>query len=648
MDEQKKHRSGRKFEDDNVIDVEDNLSHYDDEELSETEVQEEEYTPEPPKRRNNSLVAGVVLASLAVVGGGYYYLEHVKPQQAQSSTSQASTSQSTTTQASSSTPVASSSAASSSAASSTTPESTSGAGESSSASTSQAVNSESSAESSTATSSQAGTETSSESATPPEASTTVASESTAETTSSGVDVTVNNPPKTTLDAVNSGTSDLVNGMVQSADNIAGHVVGGIDAAVGSESSEAASTEGAAATSSETSASESAGASSSTNTSDTASTDTASTDASTQATPDTNSESAASSVASETTSPSEATSTAESTSQETSLPSSIPSTEVLVNNEVQSALSKASAEMNQLQSQLQNQAQEIEQLKGQLQEALHLNRQVSNQIGSAPSLQSLSQPLVMAEVIHLYNSASYEVQIAGNVEKAKRILNMAHNSVSSTKDAAFNNLANAIAADINVLNNSKGVNVELLFQGTSQLQTLLDQVRFVSPDLQPQAATMTEVASTSSTDTSSTQESAESSWFDRAYDTTSQWAGQAYDALASDIGGLIKVEKLSNPDLGIIPVDQVQMVRNNLKQDVRIAQDAMLKQDDGLWKSSLQNVLDNVQKYYDPSDERMESLLTLIKQLQDLSVKPELPELKFTKEAIEQTSRELETSAPVKY
>ena len=185
---------------------------------------------------------------------------------------------------------------------------------------------------------------------------------------------------------------------------------------------------------------------------------------------------------------------------------------------------------------------------------------------------------------------------------------------------------------------------------TQLQGLLEQVRFISPDLQPQvSSTQVVPASEANPESSSaSQAAAESSWFDRAYDTTAQWAGQAYDALSSDIGGLIKVEKLSNPDLGIIPVDQVQLIRNNLKQDVRIAQDAMLKQEEGVWKTSLQSVLDNVLRYYDPQDERMETLVTLIKQLQDLSVKPELPELKFTKEAIEQTSRELKTPSPVQY
>ena len=322
----------------------------------------------------------------------------------------------------------------------------------------------------------------------------------------------------------------------------------------------------------------------------------------------------------------------------------------VSQEVHTALNKTSTELNQLQAQLQTQAQEIEQLKGQLQEALQLNRQVSDQIGAAPTLQSLSYPLVLSEVIHLYNSASYEVQIAGNVEKATRILQLAHNTALNAKDPIFNNLANGISADINVLNSSKGVNIDLLFQATTQLQGLLEQVRFISPDLQPQvSSTQVVPASEANPESSSaSQAAAESSWFDRAYDTTAQWAGQAYDALSSDIGGLIKVEKLSNPDLGIIPVDQVQLIRNNLKQDVRIAQDAMLKQEEGVWKTSLQSVLDNVLRYYDPQDERMETLVTLIKQLQDLSVKPELPELKFTKEAIEQTSRELKTPSPVQY
>ena len=68
MDEQNKPRSDRKFDDENVIDVEDNLSQYD-EELSESEALDEEYIPAPPKRRNG-LVAGVVLASLAVVASG--------------------------------------------------------------------------------------------------------------------------------------------------------------------------------------------------------------------------------------------------------------------------------------------------------------------------------------------------------------------------------------------------------------------------------------------------------------------------------------------------------------------------------------------------------------------------------------------------
>ena len=610
MDEQNKPRSDRKFDDENVIDVEDNLSQYD-EELPESDALDEEYIPAPPKRRNG-LVAGVVLASLAVVGGGaYYYLDQAKPQEPTSSSVGASSTSSTTP---ASTSVSSSTAASTSSTSTTPSESTDSA---------------------------------------------VVVSPSADTTHSNVDSTgsrsdmtsaseVASAPKTTLEAVHNGTSDLVAGVTQSAGQVAGQVVDSIDAAVNPTNTEQAAAN--ESTASESAVNESTEQSAEPTAKDSAAAEPSTSEAAaaesmTQSTePSTND-----SVATEP-STSEAT-VAESnadTSASVTPPDVIP---MAVSSEVQSALSKASTELNQLQSQLHNQAQEIEQLKGQLQEALHLNRQVSDQLGSTQSLQSLSHPLVLAEVIHLYNSASYEVQIAGNVEKAKRILHLAHSTALNAKDAAFNNLANGISADINVLNSSKGVNIDLLFQATTQLQSLLEQVRFISPDLQPQASNSpaTQDTSTVSADGSaSTEAAAESSWFDRAYDTTAQWAGQAYNALSSDIGGLIKVEKLSNPDLGIIPVDQVQVIRNNLKQDVRIAQDAMLKQEEGIWKTSLQNVLDNVYRYYDPNDERMETLVTLIKQLLDLSVKPDLPELKFTKEAIEQTSRELNTPAPAKY
>ena len=625
MDEQNKPRSGRKFDDENVIDVEDNLSQYD-EELPESDALDEEYIPAPPKRRNG-LVAGVVLASLAVVGGGaYYYLDQAKPQEPTSSSVGASSTSSTTP---ASTSVSSSTAASTSSTSTTPSESTDSA----------VVVSPSAG----ATNSNADSASSSEDAA--NSITDSAGSSSADTTSASEGASA---PKTTLEAVHNETTNLVAGVTQSAGQVAGQVVDSIDAAVNPTNTEQAAAN--ESTASESAVNESTEQSAEPTAKDSAAAEPSTSEAAaaesmTQSTePSTND-----SVATEP-STSEAT-VAESnadTSASVTPPDVIP---MAVSSEVQSALSKASTELNQLQSQLHNQAQEIEQLKGQLQEALHLNRQVSDQLGSTQSLQSLSHPLVLAEVIHLYNSASYEVQIAGNVEKAKRILHLAHSTALNAKDAAFNNLANGISADINVLNSSKGVNIDLLFQATTQLQSLLEQVRFISPDLQPQASNSpaTQDTSTVSADGSaSTEAAAESSWFDRAYDTTAQWAGQAYNALSSDIGGLIKVEKLSNPDLGIIPVDQVQVIRNNLKQDVRIAQDAMLKQEEGIWKTSLQNVLDNVYRYYDPNDERMETLVTLIKQLLDLSVKPDLPELKFTKEAIEQTSRELNTPAPAKY
>ena len=70
MDEQNKHRSGRKFDDTDIIDVEDNLSPPEDQELEQETLVDDEPVTSAPKRRTG-LVAGVVLASLAVVGGGY-------------------------------------------------------------------------------------------------------------------------------------------------------------------------------------------------------------------------------------------------------------------------------------------------------------------------------------------------------------------------------------------------------------------------------------------------------------------------------------------------------------------------------------------------------------------------------------------------
>lgn len=624
MDEQNKHRSGRKFDDEDIIDVDmnteeklkqDGLSDNPDCE----DVQEEE-TPQAPKRRTG-LVAGVVAVSLTVVAGGYYYLENFKPKREMTpvvaaepkNTSSISPSVSTVENATS---------------------------------TSVPVLNESSAVTPSAFS------TDNKTSTPPSSVTTEINEASISdaTPSSRADTGTNsmNATSHSLDTLNGGTKGLASEGAKSPDSLQEEAGVVLDQVAERQNPASQSNTDSSSTASESRT----GSAQASTPNDAVTLDTATHESSSNVIESSSATSEQDSVR-VVQEPEASTSNPVASEVSESITPVTPSG-LTVENVVTNSSAEA-PQLSQLQSQLQNQAQEIEQLKVQLHEAMQLNRQVANQVSAMPSLQQLSQPLMLAEVVRLYNSASYEVQIAGNVEKAKRILSLAQSSVLNMKDPSFNNLANGIAADINVLNNSKGINVDLLFQATSQLQLLLDQARFISPDSPPVAADRSTSASASqsidqasSTADTVSSTAAESSWFDRAYDSTTQWADQAYDVLASDLAGLIKVEKLSNPELGLISVDQVQLIRNNLKHDVRIAQDAILKQEDGVWQTTLASILTNVDKYYDQHDEQTQTIRTLLNQLMDYSVKPELPELKFTKDAIEQISREIDTPTSVQY
>lgn len=284
----------------------------------------------------------------------------------------------------------------------------------------------------------------------------------------------------------------------------------------------------------------------------------------------------------------------------------------------------------LETRLAAQEQQIAQLVAQLKEAQAV---AAEQQAKEQKQQSLRH--VLNELSSLYQAADFERTVRVNKETTLKTLGILKNQLALQTDDAWNGVRQALDRDIDALNSATDINLDKLFSASNELVDLVKIAPFVSAESGHDTTTTT-VANTSTTETSSTA----GTWLDQAINHVERLPAQAYEAIRSDLGGLIKVEKLSNPAVATLSINDVQAQRAETLRQLSIAQEALLKRQEQVWKASLQKVEQQLMTYYNLNIEKTQQAVALVRQLMNTSVQSSLPALSNTQQALEQFARQL--------
>ncbi len=260
-------------------------------------------------------------------------------------------------------------------------------------------------------------------------------------------------------------------------------------------------------------------------------------------------------------------------------------------------------------------------------------------------------LLLNDVSRLLQSAENELRFNGNVANAVSILTVAQRIAAESKNVMIHGLVGAIGADIVSLKSSDSATIEDMFKQVQQLSKLIDISPLNTPDytshtslmlpskVTADTTTVTSIATTpQETEVSTT--AADAKWYERTWNQTKSLANMTYEAIASDLGDLVRVEKLSEPDSGLLSAEQAGIMRNNLKMQLGFAQQALMSRQQGIWQTSLKTVADAVNQYFNPEAAETKQVQAMLTELSKSSVQPAMPDISHSHRALSETYEQL--------
>lgn len=287
---------------------------------------------------------------------------------------------------------------------------------------------------------------------------------------------------------------------------------------------------------------------------------------------------------------------------------------------------------------------------QQQEIRRLQEELSGMRQHLQDQNAGAENLLLNDISRLMQSAENELHFNGNVPNAVSILSVAQRLAAESKNRMLDGLVGAIGADIVALKSNETATVDDMFKQVQQVATLIDTAPLNTPDYASHSQLMlptvkeaepgTESVASTEAAEADTQLAADAKWYDRAWSQTKVYASKAYDAVASDLGDLVRVEKLSDPDSGLLSAEQAGIMRNNLKMQLSFAQQGLMSRQQGVWQTSLMTVEQALDQYFRADAAETTQAKMLLAELRKASVQPSMPDISHSRRALSETYEQL--------
>jgi uncharacterized protein HemX len=285
---------------------------------------------------------------------------------------------------------------------------------------------------------------------------------------------------------------------------------------------------------------------------------------------------------------------------------------------------------------------------QQQEIIRLQEELAGMKQHLQDTNSNAENLLLNDVSRLLRSAENELRFNGNVVNAVSILTVAQRIAAESKNKMFEGLVGAIGADIVALKSSEHATVEEMFRVVQQIANAIDVAPLNTPDYASHSNLMLPTPNAlEASETTAPVEAAPAAtvdpnakWYDRTWAQTKNFASKAYDAVTNDLGELVRVEKLSDPNSGLLSAEQAGVMRNNLKMQLGFAQQALMSKQQGIWQSSLTTVEEAMHRYFRQDANETVRAQNLIADLKKASVQPTMPDISHSTRALAETYEQL--------
>lgn len=218
-------------------------------------------------------------------------------------------------------------------------------------------------------------------------------------------------------------------------------------------------------------------------------------------------------------------------------------------------------------------------------------------------------IVLTEIEQMLLLASQQLQLAGNVQNALVALQAADAQLQRLNRPQFTNLRRALARDMDRLKAQPFVDVTGMSLRLDQLLAGVDKLPLAFEERS--AASPREGA---------------------ASEQANRWT-QVVREFRERVYGLVRVEKLQQPEPPLLPAPQQFFVRENVRLRLLTARQALLARDEASFRSDLRTTEEWLKRYFDARAKSTQIALTTVKQLQATTLATEAPDLVASLDAV---------------
>jgi uncharacterized protein HemX/uroporphyrinogen-III synthase len=253
------------------------------------------------------------------------------------------------------------------------------------------------------------------------------------------------------------------------------------------------------------------------------------------------------------------------------------------------------------------------LDSTLSDTLQQQRDFQNAVGQIQQLNEAVETLstregrshtewMVAEAEYLLEIANHRVALERDVKTAIAALGAADQRLKETGDPALFTIRQTISDEINSL---RSVDVPDINGITFKLTSLANAVNTLplivkSPGYHPEGESF-------------------------AITKTEGWSETMRDVW-NDIKNLVVVRRVDQPIEPLLPPDQRQFLFQNLRLKLEAARVAVLRNDNALLKTNLNEVQDWLKTFFDQDSAAVKNYLTSVAEIESINLKPELPDI----------------------
>lgn len=211
---------------------------------------------------------------------------------------------------------------------------------------------------------------------------------------------------------------------------------------------------------------------------------------------------------------------------------------------------------------------------------------------------------LEEIEQLLRIANHSVSLSRDVNTARAGLKLADRRLQELGNPKFTEVRRLIADEITQLQGVTSPDTAGLALRLSSMSAVVDKLTLKD---QPQKAIDGGTAGAG-------EKKSENEWI------------QAGREILADLQGLVRIQNISEPAKPLLSPEKRYYLFENLRLALSGAQIALLKADTNTYRSNLEHAANWLETYFDTQDNQVEQAITDLKQMRDIELRPELPDI----------------------